>query len=118
MNGLIVGGVNGIGFHSLLREYIHPSDKYLIIFQTLSGTGAIPGSMWSHGPQGTDKLVGDININQVNRSYHLKFFYLVDCTEDGVTRAGENAILDEVDRAGLAEAIDSLRAEDGRDPAT
>ena len=73
--------------------------------------------MLSHGPQGTDKLVGDVNINQVNRSYYLKFFYLVDCTEDGVTGGGENAILDEVDRAGLAEEIDSLRAEDGRDPA-
>ena len=117
MNGLIVGGVNGFGFHSLLREYIHTSDKYLIIFQTLSGTGAIPRSMPSHGPHGTDKLVGDININQVNRSCYLKFYYLVDCTEDGVTRGGENAILDGVDRACLAKEIDSLRAEE-RDPAT
>ena len=46
--------------------------------------------MLSRGPQGTGKLVGDININQVNRSYYLKFFYLVDYTEDGVTGGGEN----------------------------
>lgn len=42
----------------------------------------------------------------------------MDYSEDGVTGGGENAILDEVDRASLAKEIDNLRAEEGRDPAT
>ena len=44
--------------------------------------------MQNPGPHGADKLVGDIDINQVNKSRYLKFCYLVNCSEDGVTGGG------------------------------